>query len=52
MVDVDGLIGQLFDTSSELMEELQATDFEMTETDVLSDLTLQISIKIINEEDN
>lgn len=46
---LDSLISQLFDTASEIMDELNATDFEMIETDVLSDKTLKINIEVIGD---
>lgn len=50
MNEMDELAEQLFNTASELMEILDAMTFEMTETEVLSDLTLNIKIERIRED--
>lgn len=46
MDNIDDLIRQLFDTASEIVDTLDANDFEMTETDVLTDKTLKINIEV------
>lgn len=50
MNEMDKLAEQLFNTASELMEMLDAKTFEITETDVLSDLTFNIKIERIRED--
>ena len=47
---LDSLISQLFDTASEIMDELNATDFEMKDVDVLTDKTIQVIIKAKEDE--
>ena len=47
---LDSLISQLFDTASEIMDELNATDFEIKDVDALTDKTIQVIIKAEEDE--
>lgn len=47
---LDSLISQLFDTASEIMDELNATDFEIKDVDTLTDKTIQVVIKAEEDE--
>lgn len=47
---LDGLISQLFNTASEIMDELNATDFEIKDVDALADKTIQVIIKAEEDE--
>ena len=47
---LDSLIRQLFDTASEIMDELNATDFEIKDVDALTDKTIQVIIKAEEDE--